>query len=369
MFVPLCSGVSGFSCFLLLRRWCIGFVSLRGGVTGLSCFVVGAKRLLRRAADRQRQAYRPGTRANVRSHVLLYLAFARKFGFRDFPATLGALLAFAEFMLLSFTAPKSVLNALASLKHFHLDFQWSVEVFEARELVLWRRALPLTCRHLARPAPPLMLDLLQQLVGLALRLGPEGTVLAALMAFLFASMARLSSLVAGTAADYDRSRLPTLADVQLTDGVLSLRLKWAKAHQAADDGYWVPLGPRPGSVACPVERWQDLRRLSAAVPNTDPLFWCPGLKGIGGRTRQHLTMPVAREWLARLLRRLGRAGEGYTFHSFRRGACTSAFLQGAAEEDIRALGGWNSDAVRSYLPVDELRRRAARALTTVSSPP
>ena len=224
----------------------------------------------------------------------------------------------------------------------------------------------MTCRHVARPAPGLSLTLLQQLCDLSLRLGPQGTVLAALMAFLYATMARLSSLVAGSAARFDSSRLPTLADVENRGDTLYLRIKWAKAHQATGDAYWVPLWPRVGSSACPVRRWADLRCLSAGAAPSEPLFWCPGLKGPGRSARQHLTMAIARLWLDRLLTRLGKAQQGFTFHSFRRGACTSAFLQGATEGDIRALGGWNSDAVRSYLPAGESRRRAAQALANTS---
>ena len=133
--------------------------------------IAGAGELLRRAADRRREAFRPGTRANVYSHVSLYVAFAHAFGFIDFPASVRSLLAFAEFLLGSLRAPKSVLNALGSVKHFQLDLQMPVEVFDARKLVLWRRALPLTCRHVPRQAPPMSLGLVEQLCELSLRLG------------------------------------------------------------------------------------------------------------------------------------------------------------------------------------------------------
>ena len=58
---------------------------------------------------------------NMRSHVKLYVAFAQGFGLPDFPATLNSLQAFAEFLLQSVQAPKSVFNALASIKHAHKD--------------------------------------------------------------------------------------------------------------------------------------------------------------------------------------------------------------------------------------------------------
>ena len=269
-------------------------------------------------------------------------------------------------MLQSVTAPKSVLNALASIKHFHLDREFSVVAFDARSLRLWRRALPLTCRHVPVQAPPLDLALLCQLCQLSLRLGPGGGVFAALLSFQYASMARLSSLLPQSTQVYDTTRLPTFEDVELRGGQWHLRIKWAKAHQDAASGFWVPLLPRPGLTACPVARWGDLLRLRGSRTEGAPLFWVPGRVTGGTLTHSPLTISVARGWLKILLTRLGRGEEGFSFHSLRRGACTSAFREGASEGDLRALGGWRSDAVRCYFPAEESRCRAARALANSS---
>ena len=332
-------------------------------------YFTGAAHLLERAADRRRQAFRPGTRANIRSHVLLYVAFTQAFAFRDFPATARSLLAFAEFLLLTYLAPKSVLNALASIRHFHLDLELGVEAFQERAVVLWRRALPHTCRHVPAQAPPLTLELLERLCELSVKLGEAGVVMAALMALLFAAMARLSSFLTASARSFDPTRLPTFGDVSFAEGNWRLRIKWAKAHQDAASGYWVPLLPRGASAACPVRNWLALKRLRSVVGVAEPLFWTPGGERGGTRGRAPLSMPVARAWLGILLARLGRGSEGLTFHSFRRGASTTAFLHGATEQDIRRLGGWRSDAANAYLPENEGRRRAARALAGTSFSP
>ena len=319
--------------------------------------------MLRRAAERRKQAYRQGTRANIQSHLRLYVAFAFQFSFTDFPATGRVLQAFAEFLFLTYKAPKSVLNALASIGHFHLDHGLDTGAFEFRELQLWRRALPHTCRHVPKQAPPITVSLLRRLCGLALGLGEAGMVLAALMAIAFASMARLSSLLPAVAAKFDATRLPTFADMQRRDGVWHLLIKWGKAHQDAATGYWVPLLPLSGSPACPVARWLDLRRCSGSPRSTASLFWSTRSRRGGGVDRQPLTMALARAWLRILLARLGEGDSTFSFHSFRRGACTTAFLQGADEQDLRRLGGWRSDAVSLYLPLGESRQRAARALS------
>ena len=335
----------------------------------ISCRIIsfiGAAQLLRKAAHRRHEAYRPGTRANVRSHVLIFVAFTNCFGFVDFPVAARTLLAFGEFLLRTYDAPKSVLNAFASLKHFHLDFNLDVSGFQHRSVQLWRRALPLTCRHSVSQAPALQLTLLEQLCSLGIRLGETGRIMAALLALLFATMARLSSFLSPSGRVFDSTRLPTFEDVRLRGGSWHIFIKWAKAHQDANMGYWVPLMPRMGSSACPVTRWLDLRSLAGGHNASGPLFWSGG-NGRGGRAESlPLTMSLAREWLRIFLARVGKHNQGYSFHSLRRGACTLAFLQGAAEQDIRRLGGWRSEAVQEYLPVEASRGRAARAL---SAPP
>ena len=198
----------------------------------------------------------------MRSHVLLFIAFADSFGFLDFPVGARTLLAFGEFLLRTYRAPKSVLNAFASLRHFSLDFNLDVSAFQERSVLLWRRALPLTCRHSVSQAPPITLELLERLCLLSDRLGEAGLVFAALLALLFATMARLSSFLPQYGRAFDRTRQPTFADVRRKGGIWHIFIKWAKAHQDASMGYWVPISPRLGSPACPVTRWLQLRQLA-----------------------------------------------------------------------------------------------------------
>ena len=324
-------------------------------------FIADWRNLRKTARRRGAEAFRPGTRSNVCSAVLLYVAFTLHFSLTDFPAAAGTLVIFGEFLLRSYRAPKSVFNALASLRHFHLDRNLPLEAFESRKVSLWKRAVASTVRHVPRPAPPLPQGVLGQLCELALQLGPLGLLFAVLASVIFSSMARLSSLLPKQGERFDSTRLPTWGDL-VRDGMgWRLKIKWAKAHQGADQAFEVPLLPVKGSAACPVA---NLARLSCVVRSpelSDPLFGFPGsVQGSGARV---LTMRVAREWLKVLLARLGLQDCGYTFHSFRRGACTRAFRRGAKVADIQLLGGWRSDAVRAYLPLDEARRRAALALT------
>ena len=202
---------------------------------------------------------------------MLYAAFARFFNFRDFPAERGTLLAFAEFLLRTWTAHKSVTNALSSVRGLHLRLGLDVSAFDHHDLVLFRRALPLTVRPAVHRAPPFTLAVLEAVCGRASQLGPAGTVFTALMACLFFSMARLSSLVPPSSAPFDATRFPTRGDL-LQDGPgLRLWLKWGKSCQDATQGFWVPLLPFQRSPACPVAA---LRYLLASRPGASASSPC-----------------------------------------------------------------------------------------------
>ena len=295
------------------------------------------------ARRRRGLAYRPGTRANQNSAVLLYIAFALYFALQDFPALGDALLVFAEFLAGSLRAPKSITNVLSAVRSCHLELGFDASAFDAHGLVLFKRALPLTVRHFPNAAPPLSFQLLERLCRRAGQLGEAGEVFTAFLATLFFAMARASSLLPQGTGGFDGSRHPTWRDlVRKTDSFL-LYLKWGKTRQAPGEGFWVPLLPVVGSAACPVAALERLRELVGQGSGARPLFTLPAQRG--GVTRAPLTLGAARGWSRLCLEALGLEGSAFSLHSFRRGACTKAFLAGAQTEDLKELGGWRSDAV------------------------
>ena len=316
--------------------------------------------------ERTRQAVRPGTRANQHTHTLLYVAFTIFFALQDFPADVATLLLFAEFLLRGFRAPKSVTNAVSSVKVFHLWHGFDVGAFHHHRWDQFKRALPLTVRHVPAPAPPLPFELLVTLCAQARDRGPQGLLFAALFSTLFFTMARVSSLLPPRVGVFDGSRYPTLADVRGGNDGLEFQLKWGKNFQNAADAFWVPLLPLRGSPACPVANLRRWLSLLGTLPANAPLFSLPPVAG-STAFPAHLALPLAKDWLAALLKVACPTGQAYTFHSFRRGACTLAFRGGAELDDLRQLGGWRSDAVLCYRPAFDARRRAARVLVRAAT--
>ena len=261
----------------------------------------------------------------------------------------------------TFTAPKSALNALSSIRRFHLDARYDVAGFDDVILGRWKRALPLTIRTIPRRAEAMPFRVLEQLCALALSLGPEGTTMASFLTLCFHSFARASSLLPRATGEYDASRLPTVADVKRRGEGFSLSIKWDKTHQAAWQAFQIPLLPRPASPACPVRAVQRLLQGAGHPRRFYPLVATPSHGGARGQGTP-LTVGRARLWLRTLLLAAGLREDLYSLHSLRRGGCTLAYAGGAAVADLQSLGGWRSAAVHLYHSQTDARLRAAVAL-------
>ena len=201
---------------------------------------------------------------------------------------------------------------------------------------------------------------------MAASLGQEGRVFATLLSVTFFSMARISSLIPVSLLTFDATRLPTVADVCFEGDACFLTLKWAKNLQDTTQGFRVPLLPFTPQVACPVGNLRWLLARLCHLPLSSPLFSFPPTTTPACSTRATgFTISLARDWLGCINRLAGPTSGNFTFHSFRRGACTLAYERGAAYTDLQQLGGWRSDAMTAYLSASTARRRAASCLTNL----
>ena len=225
----------------------------------------------------------------------------------------------------------------------------------------------LTIRSSPTPALPLTFPLLLRLCQAAGGFGDRGRAFAALLATAFYSMARLSSLVPETRGRMDLSRVPLLRDLSLQGHRASIFIKWGKAAQRVQDGFWVPLRAVARSPACPVLLLTRLSRSLKGCSSTCPLFSFATRRGRTGLS--FFTFMEARVFLRSLLRGLGLDPAGFSFHSFRRGGCTFAFTGGGGGSlsDLLLLRGWRSRAIDAYYPLGLSGDRAAGVMATFSS--
>ena len=330
-------------------------------LTPLFCFIPDLDNLKISAANRQKGAARPGTWRNRQHHFVTYLAFCSHFRLQDIPAAPSTLILFMEFLLRSYRNPKSATNALASIRFLHQVRGASIASFHDFSLSQTLRALPRTVRHVPAPALPCHPSVLSALCSTAATDGPRGIVFRALCTLAFSTLARLSSLVPDK-LPFDSSRYPVIADLAPAREGFQLRIKFSKTAQLPSQAFVVPVLPQRNQVTCPVRALLALWRLHPSPSPATPLFLWPGDGALDLSQASPLTAARARHWLRQTLVQAGFAPDTLTFHSFRRGGCTAAALQGACIDDLKALGDWHSDAVLAYMPTLPARGRAARLL-------
>ena len=313
--------------------------------------------------ERRKFAFRPGTLANHRTHFANFVRFCIFFNLQDLPVSGNTLSLHSEFLFRTYSSPSSILNAISSIKFYHLLLNFDTAGFQDFHFSLTKRALPRSVRTVTNPALPVTLDLLRAICAEAVKLGTHGVAFKALCLISFYTLARLSSLVPASAARCDITRTLMLSDIQSTVFGFNVTIKWSKSQQLLQQRLVLPLIRRDSDVdICPVLAVSALllQLLPSSLPDS-PLFAWPVRNG-ASISRKFFTISSARNSLKVILNNLGLSRDKFSFHSFRRGGCQLGYANGATVQDLKFLGGWASDAIRTYLPVDQATFRAASSL-------
>jgi hypothetical protein len=151
-----------------------------------------------------------------------------------------------------------------------------------------------------------------------------------------------------------------MADIVINPESVSIRIKSSKTDPFRQ-GTWVHLYQTGGDI-CPVRTLQAFFKtrlcLGSFAQSDDPFF--------------ALTdgMPLTRykfvTYLKALLVRAGFHGDGFTPHSFRRGASTSASMGQVPDHMIKHLGRWSSDCYQRYITPSPITvKHAMQCMTRV----
>jgi len=123
-----------------------------------------------------------------------------------------------------------------------------------------------------------------------------------------------------------------------SDSTLALHLPYSKTDPFRR-GVTIQLARAP-DISCPVAALSSLFQRFPTSSPTAPLF-------------SRLSGPFSSAWVIDRLRALllaaGIDPTGYSGHSFRRGAASTAMDMGLSKQEIRTLGRWHSDALDRYI--------------------
>ena len=162
---------------------------------------------------------------------------------------------------------------------------------------------------------------------------------------------RKSNLIPDTLQGFQKHKQLTHADCVRTQDQVVVGIRWAKNEQFRRDLLTFPLPKLGGSVLCPVDALDNVRRLVKHNEN-DHIFKVSDNASFTYRQFQ--------DKLQETLKQLQVPNyASYSSHSFRRGGTTFSFLCGIPVEIIKLLGNWRSNAFLSYIEFPLETRSAA----------
>ena len=129
-------------------------------------------------------------------------------------------------------------------------------------------------------------------------------------------------------ASFSPLRQLAQSDVIFKSGKIVVLVKWSKTMQYDKDVKLITVPKISGSSSSPLEALFQYKVTDSWVPLTD------------ARVRRHLNL---------IFDRLGLAGAGFTFHSFRSSGATFAFNNDVTLQNIQRHGTWTSDCVWRYI--------------------
>ncbi len=287
---------------------------------------------------RRKQAFRPGTRKNHKTHIKAYLLFCDYFQLTAIDPDVDTLCLFLECLTRSLKSPKSVKNYFSSVQLLHNMLGVPGSAIAAFEVKLMLRSISLTSTHMPQKklalSPATLLALCQTLGS-----SKEAVVFRCAILMAFFSFLRRSNLVPDSASSFDKHRHLCRGDVFVEDGSLIILIKWSKTLQCHERVVTVPLAAIPGHPMCPVSAYQSMLSLIPGRDN-DPLFLLPA--GV-------LTSSMLTKTFKSSLASLGLDPSEYSLHSLRRSGATFAFHCGVEPLLIKSHGDWHSDAFLEYL--------------------
>ena len=185
----------------------------------------------------------------------------------------------------------------------------------------------------------------------------------------FFSSARLGEILSKSESSFDPTSDLLWGQIQLRKGqggnsvLIHIRIP----KSANEGGRFLDLFPFPEQGYCPVKVLQELHKELGLRGGVDPQQ--PVFRFASGK---NLTPAKLNIILQEMLQDIFVPGENsISCHSLRAGipSALSKFPDLVSDEEIKGMGGWNSDAVDRYTRLPEARRRATfqKAIFALSS--
>ena len=315
-----------------------------------------ARRLWLQAHTRIDSALRPRTASAYKSKFDLYLAFATWMQLTL--SSVESVICFLEFMAQQGSRAHTLMAYVSVMKHFFQLYDLDISVLDHRKIKLLIKSVSMnsvyTPKFKANFTPSLLIK-----IALACDSMLYGTVYKCVFLLAYFAFLRLSNLAPTSTQGFDPTRHILRGDVIFGPPGAHIIIKWAKAMQSSSKHQVVQIPLLNSSPICPVSALKSLISTIKAPPSS-PLFMLPKPSGC-----VVLTAPMISATLSNILRSLSLNPAHYGFHCFRRSGVSWAADHNVPLQNLKAHGGWASNAISAYL--QNTPRAASTVATTFQS--
>ena len=311
------------------------------------------------ATARLAQAYRPATRAHMRSAMKKFLAFTVEFRLDIQLLQQQDILSYIEYLVIQGLKYTTIINNLSLLKNTFRMRGLPVYLLESVNIKLMLRACSITMDFHPSIRNIITLQILHKIIA-ACRILGQPLLYRSLFLLAFFGFLRISNCVPRSSRAFDPSRQLARGDVILTSPGLQIIVKWTKTIQQRNQFKTIPIPTIVGHPLCPVTAFKTY---TVRFPARDdqPMFHF-----LDSRGRKIIVTELhARTALATVLRAVNLDPKHYGFHTFRRSGATLAYNMGVPLPAIQQHGTWISNAVWAYIKPTPTQTPVVQAFSSI----
>lgn len=315
--------------------------------------------MLEKAAERQQQAWAPGTLANYASALRKYLLFCYEMSITPTSPSHQSICAYVEFLAKDTPSPRTISNHLSHIRTYLRKAGASTTELDHHRIRWAMTAVTRNKEYIPRIKIAFPIQDLHRMV-LALPQSHHGNILTVAILIMYYAALRQSEVLAPSVSGFDRNKHLTRGDVKLYQDAVSITIKHSKNMQSVYQTKTVLLQQSANPALCIVRALHHMYAITPTVSPHDPCL-------MFSQSRKPVTVDYVRRHWTQHIKDHGLSTEALSLHSIRKAAATAAHDQGCSEIDIQKYWGWRSNAHRHY--ISTAQQSVNQAITSALNQP
>ena len=264
------------------------------------------------------------------------MQFCRKLNVPPLPVHDSIPLLYVTHLYMKGLAPVTISVHLAAIRALHILAGCKVPVLRTPQVNLALKGMKQ--HYVVRARHPIDFQLLHRMYVQLLGTKREKLWKAVLCLAFFAGLRSAEYATTGSC----KARFPTVGSLKFKESVPPSVQFTVSQSKTCPQGFTVPVGCTGHEVCayCSLLKYRQYRQDKGSWVVGTPLFRHRGVA---------LSAALVNEKIKALVQALGIDSTGYSSHSLRIGAATTAATSGFADWELQRLGGWKSQCYKQYV--------------------